>query len=68
MNAGTPPAPGASQLTIETYRVRADGERVDRTPQLVYRPGQPPLGIGTLRWPPCRCPRCRAGDGPRGGW
>ncbi|MEU9333860.1 hypothetical protein AB0D49_11970 [Streptomyces sp. NPDC048290] len=68
MNAGTPPAPGASHLTIETYRVRPDGERVDRTPVIVYRPGEVPPGIGTRRWPPCRCPRCRTGDGPRGAW
>ncbi|MEU9338159.1 hypothetical protein AB0D49_34255 [Streptomyces sp. NPDC048290] len=42
MNAGTPPAPGASHLTIETYRVRPDGERLDRTPLIVYRPGEVP--------------------------
>ncbi|MFE4781614.1 hypothetical protein ACFRI7_17135 [Streptomyces sp. NPDC056716] len=70
MNAGTPPAPGTSRMTIETYRIRAaDGERVDRTRTRVYRPGPGPLTLAdTLRWPPCHCPRCRTGDRPPGAW
>ncbi|MFE2042147.1 hypothetical protein ACFXAZ_14685 [Streptomyces sp. NPDC059477] len=69
MNAGTPPAPGTSHLTIETYRVRPDGERVDRTRTRVYRPGPGPLTLAdTLRWPPCNCPRCRTGHPPAGAW
>ncbi|MET8831478.1 hypothetical protein ABZX40_02365 [Streptomyces sp. NPDC004610] len=63
MNAGTPPPPGQSRMTIETYRVRPDGERTGHTPQRTYRPGPGPLLLlDPLRWPPCRCPRCRTGD------
>ncbi|MEU9334300.1 hypothetical protein AB0D49_14250 [Streptomyces sp. NPDC048290] len=60
MNAGTPPAPGASRLTVETYRVRPDGERVGPSRVWSYLPGPGPLVIDSHRWPPCRCPRCRS--------
>ncbi|MET8828245.1 hypothetical protein ABZX40_02735 [Streptomyces sp. NPDC004610] len=64
MNAGTPPAPGTSRMTIETYRVRPDGERVGRTRRRVYRAVPGPLAAVSQGWPPCRCPRCRTGNGP----
>ncbi|MFE4665466.1 hypothetical protein ACFRI7_06030 [Streptomyces sp. NPDC056716] len=66
MKSGTWPEPGESRMTIETYRVRPDGERVDRSPVRTYRAAPGPLPLDSLRLPPCRCPHCRTGDGPPG--
>ncbi len=66
MNAGTPPEPGASRLTISTYRLDGDGRPVRATEPTTYAPGTatvPPVSPG---WPPCHCPRCRTGCGPGG--
>lgn len=64
MNAGTPPAPGTSRMTIETYRVRPNGERVGRTRRRTFRAGPGPLTLlDAHRWPPCRCVRCGGGEG-----
>ncbi|MEV7288628.1 hypothetical protein AB0O01_29480 [Streptomyces sp. NPDC093252] len=68
MNAGTPPTPGTSRMTIEIYRVGPDGRRLTPTLRRTYRPGPGPLTLpDSLRWPPCRCPRCHtAGQAPPG--
>lgn len=67
MKAGTPPEPGMSRMTIETYRIGPDGERVGGLRRSTVRATPAPEWIAdSLAWPPCRCPRCRAGHGPRG--
>jgi hypothetical protein len=60
VKAGTPPEPGTSQMTIETYRIRADGTRVGPTLRRTVRAvPDPERVIDSLSWPPCRCLRCR---------
>ena len=65
MNAGTPPEPGASRLTISTYRLDGGGRPVDASKPTVYVPGTAVVVPVSLAWPPCHCPRCRTGAGPR---
>ncbi|WP_171111905.1 MULTISPECIES: hypothetical protein [unclassified Streptomyces] len=66
MNAGTPPEPGTSRMTIETYRVGPDGKHVGRTRQRTVTATPDPERVAdSLAWPPCHCPRCRTGHGPR---
>jgi hypothetical protein len=66
VNAGTPPEPGMSRLTITTYRITADGERVGPVRQRTVRATPDPEWVAdSLAWPTCRCPRCRTGCGPR---
>ncbi|MCZ9336563.1 hypothetical protein NGM37_02090, partial [Streptomyces sp. TRM76130] len=59
VNAGTPPEPGASRMTISTYRVTREGHRSGGTEERTYHgvggPGRLP---DSLTWPPCRYPRC----------
>jgi hypothetical protein len=62
---GTAPEPGASRLTISVYRLDGDGRRVDVAEPTAY-PGAATLPPVSLGWPPCRCPCCRTGHGPRG--
>jgi hypothetical protein len=65
VNAGTPPEPGMSRMTIGTYRVGPDGERLGRTRRQTYRPvPDPERLVDSLSWPPCRCFRCRSGQVP----
>lgn len=66
MNAGTPPEPGKSRMTISTYRLNGAGRRVGTAEPTAYAPGTGTLPPVSLAWPPCRCPRCRTGHGPRG--
>ncbi|MEV7284512.1 hypothetical protein AB0O01_08135 [Streptomyces sp. NPDC093252] len=63
MNAGVPPDEGMSRVTIETYRVGPDGKRISPIRRRTYRGVPGPLMLASHRWPPCRCPRCRTGDG-----
>ncbi|WP_409470912.1 hypothetical protein [Streptomyces sp. HC307] len=66
MNAGTPPELGKSHLTIETYRLTPDGERVGRTRRRTIKATPDPERVAdSLAWPPCECPHCRTGYGPR---
>ncbi|MEU3731102.1 hypothetical protein AB0E81_17005 [Streptomyces sp. NPDC033538] len=59
MNAGTPPEPGRSRLTISTYRVTREGRESDRSKERVYAGGGDPDWLpDSLTWPPCRCPLC----------
>ncbi|MDX3642362.1 hypothetical protein [Streptomyces sp. MB09-02B] len=66
MNAGTPPQPGKSRLTISTYRLDGDGRRIGMAEPTAYAPGTTTLAPVSLGWPPCRCPRCRTGHGDGG--
>ncbi|MEU2660192.1 hypothetical protein ABZ615_33350 [Streptomyces sp. NPDC007325] len=56
-----------SMMTIKVYRVLADGTREPVSHEQVSKPLDIPGGRG---FPPCTCPRCRAGgwcdfhDGP----
>lgn len=65
MIAGTPPEPGRSRMTINTYRLNDDGRRVRVAEPTAYAPGTGTLPPVSLAWPPCRCPHCRTGHGPR---
>ncbi|MCV2459432.1 hypothetical protein OEB94_09180 [Streptomyces sp. ICN988] len=61
MNAGTPPEPGKSRLTISTYRVTRDGRESGRTKEHTYHAGGAPDWLpDSLTWPPCRCYLCRS--------
>jgi hypothetical protein len=61
VNVGTPPKPGASRLTLRTYRLDDGGRRVGETETATYAPGAAALPAVSLAWPPCRCPRRRTG-------
>ncbi|MDW8804211.1 hypothetical protein P1P68_05245 [Streptomyces scabiei] len=52
-------------MTISTYRFDGDGRRVGVAEPTAYAPGTGTLSPVSLAWPPCRCPRCRTGHGPR---
>jgi hypothetical protein len=65
MNAGIPPEPGMSRLTIRTFRLDDDGRRVGVAKPIMYAPGTATLAPVSLGWPPCRFPCCRTGHGPR---
>ncbi|CAL9544890.1 hypothetical protein SUDANB145_04300 [Streptomyces sp. enrichment culture] len=61
MNAGTPPEPGQSRMTITTYRVTREGHRSSGTTTRVYAAAGTPYSIpDSLTWPPCRCHLCRS--------
>ncbi|MEV7284201.1 hypothetical protein AB0O01_06475 [Streptomyces sp. NPDC093252] len=47
-------------MTIETYRVGPDGRRKGPVVRRVFQGVPGPLMLVPDRWPPCRCPRCRA--------
>ncbi|NUP22909.1 MAG: hypothetical protein HOZ81_44000 [Streptomyces sp.] len=65
MRAGTPPEPGTSRMTIETYRIGPDGERIGRTRRHTVKAAPDLERIAdSLAWPPCRCRRCRTGTDP----
>lgn len=55
---------GHPGLTITVYRVSRTGRR-GRASRTHFRPAEteplPELPELPERWPPCRCPRCRAG-------
>ncbi|MEV6378033.1 hypothetical protein AB0M31_01265 [Streptomyces sp. NPDC051773] len=53
-------------MTIGTYRLDGYGRRVGVAEPTVYAPGTAALPPVSLAWPPCRCPRCWTGHGPRG--
>ncbi|MBP2056806.1 hypothetical protein J2Z21_009825 [Streptomyces griseochromogenes] len=60
LNAGSPPEPGTSHLTIRTYRVGPGGERTARSRLRTFRATPDPERVAdSLAWPPCGCPRCR---------
>ncbi|MGW4049819.1 hypothetical protein ACWENA_03235 [Streptomyces sp. NPDC004779] len=46
-------------MTIKVYRVLADGTREPVSHEQVIKPLDIPVGRG---FPPCSCPRCRAGQ------
>ncbi|GGN90602.1 hypothetical protein GCM10011579_086640 [Streptomyces albiflavescens] len=59
MNAGTPPPPGTSRLTIHIYRLTPDGKRVAQSRRHTITATPDPERLAdSLAWPPCRCPRC----------
>ncbi|WP_309032852.1 hypothetical protein [Streptomyces alfalfae] len=65
MNAGTPPEPGTSRMTISTYRLTRDGRRSGGTEERTYHGvGGPGWLPDSLTWPPCRCPRCGTREPP----
>lgn len=65
MKAGRYPEAGASRLTIRTYRIGPDGERVGRARDHTVTSEHDTERLKqSLLWPPCRCPRCRTGQGP----
>ncbi|MFE6379247.1 hypothetical protein [Streptomyces roseolus] len=45
-------------MTIKVYRVLVDGTREHISHEQVIKPLDAPVGRG---FPPCSCPRCRAG-------
>lgn len=47
-------------MTIRTYRITADGQRVELSPRADVA-GDPP-SHDPLRWPACACPRHRNGQ------
>ncbi|CAM5688980.1 putative protein OS=Streptomyces aurantiogriseus OX=66870 GN=GCM10010251_17410 PE=4 SV=1 [Streptomyces aurantiogriseus] len=67
MNVGTPPEPGASRLTLRTYRVDGNGRRVSPARVSVHGDGGDPTALWDApSWPPCRCFRCREDEGSAG--
>ncbi len=65
MKAGRYPESGVSQLTLRTYRLGPDGERTGPVQRHTVTSDHDPERLKqSLPWPPCRCPRCRTGDGP----
>lgn len=61
MNVGIPPE-GPSRMTLRTYRLGPDGERVSESRQRTVKGSNDPQRLsGPLAWPACRCPRCTAG-------
>lgn len=61
MNATAPPKRGV-KMTIEVYTVTRGGKVVrDRGTVVTVRHGKEPIPVGCA-WPPCKCPRCRAGQ------
>ncbi|AVH56387.1 hypothetical protein C4B68_12055 [Streptomyces dengpaensis] len=66
MNAGKRPEPGASRMTIVTYRIGPDGEHTMPSKRITVTADPDPERLATpLTWPACQCPRCRTGNGPR---
>ncbi|ANP48373.1 hypothetical protein J2Z21_005964 [Streptomyces griseochromogenes] len=60
MNAGTPPQPGESRLTIHIYRLTPDGKHLGRSSRhTITANPDPERLVDSLTWPPCRCPHCR---------
>jgi hypothetical protein len=66
VRAGTPPEPGMSRLTIETYRMTPDGNRVGRSRRRTVSAESDldQLLPDAMSWPPCRCHRCHNRQGP----
>lgn len=60
MNATFPPKPGV-KMTIDVYTVNRDGRMTrDRGTVVTVGYGVMPIPTGCA-WPPCACPRHRAG-------
>ncbi|MFI8093891.1 hypothetical protein ACIF9R_37245 [Streptomyces sp. NPDC086080] len=61
MNATALPKPGV-KMTIDVYTVNQHGEVIeDRGTVVTMGSGKGLMPTGCA-WPPCACPRCRAGQ------
>ncbi|MEV4226973.1 hypothetical protein AB0J81_07665 [Streptomyces bobili] len=64
MNAGTPPEPGTSRLTLRTYRVDRNGQRVGSPQTRTHDGTGDPTALPDYSpWPRCRCFRCTESGG-----
>lgn len=65
MAQGTAPAQSGVKMTIRVYRVDRHGIVSEDRGTVAVAGGDEPQAPATLRFPPCSCPRCRAGQPAR---